>query len=150
MENFDLFLDAFLNVILQIKNNDLDGVKSTVEILNIFTDSEILHIGDADIFNMAINNESFRYFLQNFKTLDIQTLKSMWDLENNFIYDDYLAHKINLDELLQIIQSYIDDKDSPIYKYRYLGLTRLALINKNYDLIFKMKQILNNVEGNDS
>ena len=74
----------------------------------------------------------------------------MWDLENNFIYDDYLAHKINLDELLQIIQSYIDDKDSPIYKYRYLGLTRLALINKNYDLIFKMKQVLNNIEGNDS
>lgn len=140
------FIQNFLNCILAIKDNDLVNLKIALDILNSLSADETFKISDSDIYNMAINNEAFNYFLENFKTEDLFSLRCMWDIKANFIYEDYHNHKINTEELTAFIRKYINDISSPIYEYRHINLVRLALLNKNYDLIFEMKKSLNNIK----
>ena len=93
-----------------------------------------------DIYSLETNNDSFLYFLNNYKPKNKETLQALWDIQSRLINAEYMQQKITDKELTDFIMNVYNDFDSPIREYRYNNLVRLALNMKDYSLIIKIKE----------
>lgn len=110
-------------------------------------------ITEFDVFQLFKNNESFLYFLNNYKTEDKNTKRGMWKAKSNIMTENFQKGLIDK----EILNNYIQkstlslntnegvalDEDN----YKYLDLIRLSLMTKNYDFIFNELKPKFYVEG---
>lgn len=143
MDNLDYTL-LFVDLILATQQNNLELTKHIVTLLNQYipsNENETL-ITQSDIYKLEIDNESFNYFLDNYEPTDEYVEQAIWDIKSRFMIVHFANNLISQEELQSYIYKILEDTDSPIRKYRYTSLVRMALMYYDYDLIIKIKQLI--------
>lgn len=149
MDNLDYTL-LFIDLILATRENNLELTKNIVNLLNEYipeNENETL-ITQSDIYKLEIDNESFNYFLDNYKPTDQYVEQAIWEIKSRFMTVHFANNLISQEELQTYIYKILADTNSPIRKYRYTGLVRMALMYYDYDLIIKIKQLIQAEEVN--
>lgn len=106
-----------------------------------------------DVFQLFRNNESFLYFLDNYKTEDKNTKRGIWKAKSNIMMENFQKGLIDKEVLNNYIQESIlslniDDTGAlDEDNYKYLDLIRLSLATKNYNFIFNELKPKFYVEG---
>lgn len=134
--------NAILDLILGIKDNNLEQVKLNVNILNnskdVLADEGYTYLdGTLSLGEMSqkYNNESLLYVLDNLMLLNnVERIK--WSLTIR----DLMKNRNALD-IQNFINTTINNGNIPDYKF--YSLIQLATNIQDYDLIYALKQFLN-------
>lgn len=143
MTNFVLL---FINLILEIKNNNLEETQKIVEELNKYLASIEIpdysnSITEEDLYNLEsiAPNESFDYFLSEFKPKDIYAKRALLNLQFKNFRKKFEEEKISVDDYNNFILNHCTNVDADLSDYEYLLGIRSALSLNNYDTIKILK-----------
>lgn len=134
--------NAILDLILAIKEDNLEQVKLNVNILNNNKDvladegytslDGVLSLGEM---SQKYNNESLLYVLNN-----LTLLNSVERIKWNLMIRDLMKNR-NISDIQNFVSTAINNGD--ITDYRIYSLIQLATNIQDYDLIYTLKQFLN-------
>jgi hypothetical protein len=143
MTNFVLL---FINLILEIKNNNLEETKTIVEELNKYLASIEIpdysnSITEEDLYSLELiaPNESFDYFISEFKPKDIYAKRALLNLQFKNFRKKFEEEKISVDDYNNFILNHCTNTDADLSDYEYLLGIRSALSLNNYDTIRILK-----------
>lgn len=139
MESFAVL---FADLILAIRDDDLDKTKEIVATLNeMIQSSEVIESGDfltsQDIFCLQQSNDSYDYLVNNIVPVDEAAGKDLFNLKIDNLQNRFEQNKITIED----IQAFVD-KNIDIPKGCEVRMLRLAILIKDYDLIIKIKSQL--------
>lgn len=135
----------FANLNLAIVNNDLETTKLVVEELNNLTNGEgeiTINSVDMQTLSEQADNESFKYFLLNFKGNQAMN-RELWYFLSNYIPQKHSHNLLSDEEIHNFVQSqmdlnYYDDNK----EFKYYTLIRLSMLIRDYDTIAEIKNRL--------
>lgn len=140
MESFAIL---FADLILAIKDNDLDKTKEIVITLNkMILSDEVIESGDfltsTDLFYLRKNNESYEYLINNIIPADENTEKDLFNLKIQILQKKFETNQISTNE----IKEFLNNNQNNYPAGSVLSILRLAMLVKDYDLIIKIKSQL--------
>lgn len=140
MESFAIL---FADLILAIKDNDLDKTKEIVATLNeMILSDEVIKSGDfltsTDLFYLQKNNESYEYLINNIIPADENTEKDLFNLKIQILQKKFETNQISTNE----IKEFLNNNQNNYPAGSALSILRLAMLIKDYDLIIKIKSQL--------
>lgn len=140
MESFAIL---FADLILAIKDNDLDKTKEIVITLNkMILSDEVIESGDfltsTDLFYLRKNNESYEYLINNIIPADENTEKDLFNLKIQILQKKFETNQISTNEIKEFLNN--NQNNYPVGSA--LSILRLAMLVKDYDLIIKIKSQL--------
>lgn len=134
--------NAILDLILAIKEDNLEQVKLNVNILNNNKDvladegytslDGVLSLGEM---SQKYNNESLLYVLNN-----LTLLSSVERIKWNLMIRNLMKNR-NISDIQNFVNTAINNED--ITDYKIYSLIQLATNIQDYDLIYTLKQFLN-------
>ena len=134
--------NAILDLILGIKDNNLEQVKLNVDILNnnkdVLADEGYTYLdGTLSLgeISQKYNNESLLYVLDNLTLLN-NAERIKW----NLTVRDLMKNR-NISDIQNFINVAINNGN--ITNYKFYSLIQLATNIQDYDLIYTLKQFLN-------
>lgn len=140
MESFAVL---FADLILAIKDNDLDKTKEIVATLNeMILSDEVIESGDfltsSDLFYLQEDNESYDYLINNLIPVDENTEKDLFNLKMQLLQRKFETNRISLNE----VKEFLNNNKNNYPAKSVLSILRLAMLVKDYDLIIKIKSQL--------
>lgn len=140
MESFAVL---FADLILAIKDDDLDKTKEIVATLNeMILSDEVIESGDfltsSDLFYLQEDNESYDYLINSLIPADENTKKDLFNLKMQILQRKFETNQISLNE----IKEFLNNNQNNYPAESALSILRLAMLTKNYDLIIKIKSQL--------
>ena len=131
-----------IDLSLYILKDDLESIKNIVAEISVLPES----IYASGIFNLydffdSPMNKSLKYVLDNLSNYPgIDKVK--WDLNLNKLLRDYVNFVIPVDDVVNFANNVLDN-NTTLTDYQIAGLTRVANTIKNYNILLKMKKLLN-------
>lgn len=140
MESFAIL---FADLILAIKDNDLDKTKEIVTTLNkMILSDEVIESSDfltsTDLFYLQKNNESYEYLINNIIPADENTEKDLFNLKIQILQKKFETNQISTNKIKEFLNN--NQNNYPVESA--LSILRLAMLIKDYDLIIKIKSQL--------
>lgn len=137
------FAILFADLILAIKDNDLDKTKEIVTTLNkMILSDEVIESSDfltsTDLFYLQKNNESYEYLINNIIPADENTEKDLFNLKIQILQKKFETNQISTNEIKEFLNN--NQNNYPVESA--LSILRLAMLIKDYDLIIKIKSQL--------
>lgn len=140
------FILLFMNLILEIKNDNLEATKEIIEELNQYLASVEApdysnSITEEDLYKLETiaSNDSFDYFLSAFKPKDIYAKRALLNLQFRNYRKKFEEGKISTEDYNNFILNSCTNTDVKLSDYEYLLGIRSALSLNNYDTIMILK-----------
>ena len=135
------FALLLINLIESIQNNDLSKTEENINsIINWEQDNPgFKSLTSGDIISLKAENDSFRYLIYNYTSLDKDVLETLWNLKSHDLMDRFNNKIISGQDIEDFIYAEYEDKNSLIKNYKYLNLIRLAMLIEDYEFIQKIK-----------
>lgn len=143
------FISLFASLILDLQKNNIDNISTTVANLNTYlSDSiETLDYGNSiteeDLYYLGqiASNESFDYFLQNYKPVDFYTKRALLNLKFKNMESKLNNLIITQEDFNNFVMDICTNTDEELTDYEYLLGIRAFLSAKDYNAISKIKDI---------
>ena len=135
--------NAILDLIIAIKEDDLNTAKINVALLNdnidyFINETQTTYLNNVLSLSTMINtypNKTLLYIVENLQPL-YNTQQLTWNLKIRLL----LNNKKDTEEIKSFIKQNLEYLDEP---YKFYGLVQLAATIQDYDLIYQIKQMIN-------
>ena len=137
---------AILDIIENIRNNDIENLKKNIEILNNDTSitEPLNNMLDLTILVDRFPNESIKYLLENLIPIRNQE-QLLWNYEVKLLSQDYDPIEIE-----NFIKNEIEKTPWKMPQYKINAMTRLAIVSNNFDALKLVKAKINVDKGSET